>query len=89
MKDNVDRSRGLLFSSQVLLALVEKGLDREHAYRHVQRLSHDLGSREHLLDKLLKDKELKKILRPAEARKIFQGSQNQKNIDEILQRVLT
>ena len=37
MLTNMESNRGLLFSQRVLLALVEKGLSREHAYEIVQR----------------------------------------------------
>lgn len=33
---NIDRERGLVCSQRVLLALIETGLDRDVAYRHVQ-----------------------------------------------------
>ena len=39
MKQNVESTRGVLFSQRVLLALVEKGLAREDAYQIVHRLS--------------------------------------------------
>ncbi|RYZ64692.1 MAG: adenylosuccinate lyase, partial [Proteobacteria bacterium] len=38
MRSNMDLSQGQLFSSHLLLALVDKGLSREDAYAHVQRL---------------------------------------------------
>ena len=37
MRRNLDLSHGLVFSHRLLLALVEAGLPREEAYRHVQR----------------------------------------------------
>lgn len=37
MRQNLARTRGLIFSQRVLLALVEKGLSREQAYELVQR----------------------------------------------------
>src|SRR5215470_8929714 len=37
MRENVDASRGLVFSQRLLLALVESGLARDDAYRLVQR----------------------------------------------------
>jgi len=37
MKANLDRSGGLFFSQRVLLALTESGLDRDNAYRLIQR----------------------------------------------------
>ena len=37
MRENLDATGGLFFSQRVLLALVESGLDRDTAYRAVQR----------------------------------------------------
>jgi adenylosuccinate lyase len=37
MRTNVDASYGLFFSQRLLLALVEHGLQRDEAYRLVQR----------------------------------------------------
>ena len=37
MRRNLESSGGLIFSQQVLLALVERGLDRQAAYKLVQR----------------------------------------------------
>ena len=39
MKANLDFTRGLIFSSKVLLALVDTGITREDAYKIVQRNS--------------------------------------------------
>ena len=39
MEANLNSTRGLIFSSKVLLALVDKGLSREDAYKIVQRNS--------------------------------------------------
>ena len=39
MKQNMEQTRGLLFSQRVMLSLVEKGLGREDAYEVVQRNS--------------------------------------------------
>jgi adenylosuccinate lyase len=36
MKENLERTRGVIFSQRVLLALIEKGVDRQEAYRIVQ-----------------------------------------------------
>jgi adenylosuccinate lyase len=37
MRENLDASHGLFFSQRVLLGLVEAGLERDEAYRLVQR----------------------------------------------------
>jgi adenylosuccinate lyase len=39
MRENLEASFGLVFSQQVLLALIEKGLSREAAYDTVQPLA--------------------------------------------------
>lgn len=88
MLDNIARSQGQLFSSQVLLALLEKGLDRELSYYHVQRICHSLGKGEHLQDKILADAELKQILKPREVRDIFSGARNVKTIRQVVKRLL-
>lgn len=88
MQENIDSSQGQLFSSQVLLALVDKGLERELAYYHVQRLCHAMGKGDHLKNKVLSDPELKQLLRPKEVNEIFQGIKNKKTIKEAVKRVL-
>ncbi len=88
MLENVEFSQGQVFSSQVLLALVEKGLDRELAYAHVQRLCHSLEKGEHLKDRILHDSEMKKLLKSKEVELIFKGQRHKKMIKEVLKRIL-
>lgn len=88
MQKNIQQSQGQLFSSQVLLALVNKGLERELAYYHVQRLCHSLNPKEHLQEKILKDTELKKLLSAGELKKIFKGDDIQKQAKIICSNVL-
>lgn len=88
MIENIDSSQGQLFSSQVLLVLVEKGLSRELAYSHVQRLCHSMGKGDSLKKKIQQDPELKRLLKPKEIEDIFSGARNKKNIKTIIRRVL-
>jgi adenylosuccinate lyase len=37
MRDNLEITRGLIYSSRILLALVDKGLDRQTAYKLIQQ----------------------------------------------------
>jgi adenylosuccinate lyase len=37
MKENINKTNGLVFSQKVMLSLIEKGLDRERAYELVQK----------------------------------------------------
>jgi len=57
MKANMEKTRGLLFSQKILLAVVEKGLTREQAYDIVQGAAMNTWAdpAKNLRDELLKD----------------------------------
>ncbi len=80
MLENLEATQGLVYSSHLLLKLVEKGLTREAAYFHVQRLSHSLGTGDSLKKSVMKDIELKKILKPKEVEELFQAKRYLKTI---------
>lgn len=88
MLENIELSQGQLFSSHVLLALVKKGLTREQAYSHVQRICHSLGRGDHLRIKLQEDKELKKIIKSKEIDEIFQAKRYRKSLRPLVRRAL-
>lgn len=87
MQENIDSSQGQIFSSHVLLALIQKGMIREEAYALVQRLCHSLGYGEHLKDKLLLDDQVSDLLKSKEIEEIFTGKKHKKSIKEIIKRV--
>lgn len=87
MLENIDSSQGQIFSSHVLLALIQKGMLREEAYALVQRLCHSLGYGEHLRDKLMIDEQVTSLLKPKEIEEIFTGKKHKKSIKDILRRV--
>lgn len=88
MLENVESSQGQLFSSQVLLALVNKGLSREDAYVLVQRLCHSLGRGDHLRKLLQEDPQTRKLLPPKEIEEIFSGRKNRKIVKALARRML-
>lgn len=88
MLENIDRAQGTLFSSHILLALVDKGLSREEAYKVVQRHSHSLRQGEHLRESLLNDPETHKLLKAKELDEIFSGKRHTKSAKKIISRVL-
>jgi adenylosuccinate lyase len=80
MLANMDLSQGSLFSSQVLLALIHKGMSREEAYKEVQSLAHGMKPGENLKQKTLDAKLLdKKVLD-----EIFSGASLKKNVNETI-----
>jgi adenylosuccinate lyase len=63
MKENINQTRGLIFSQSVLLALTNKNVSRDKAYQLVQQNSIQAWE-EHLefKDLIQSDQEIKKIL---------------------------
>jgi adenylosuccinate lyase len=88
MRENMDISYDLYTSQRVMLALLEKGIDRERAYCIVQRNAMKSWKEGTNFKKILsKDKEIKKHLTPKEIREIFDLTYYLKNVDYIFQRV--
>jgi len=88
MKENMGRSYGLFTSQRVMLALLDKGIDRERAYSIVQADAMKSWKEETEFKKiLLKDKEVKKYLTAQEIGEIFDLEYYLKNVDYIFKRV--
>ena len=62
MRQNLERTHGLVFSQRLLLALVEKGLRREDAYALVQRQAMRAWPDENFTELLKSDPEIGKYL---------------------------
>lgn len=88
MLENIELSQGQLFSSHVLLALVKKGLSRELAYRHVQRVSHAMLAGDHLKLCILKDREIGGYLSSRELNDIFSGAKHKKEVHKIVKKIV-
>ena len=88
MLQNMSLSQGQLFSSHLLLALVEKSFSREQAYAKVQALSHSLKAKEQLKEKALKDPEVLSAVGAKQIEKIFSGGTHKVAIAQALKRFL-
>ncbi len=87
MKRNIQLTRGLVSSQQVLLALVKRGYTREEAYAIVQRNALDAWKNEANFRQLIEaDPEVTKALTPSEIEECFNLSYHLKNVDYILKR---
>jgi adenylosuccinate lyase len=88
MQKNLDRLGGLVHSQRVLLALTQKGVSREDAYRLVQRNAMPVWRGEGDFLTLLKaDPEVSKALTPAELEEKFDLGYHLKHVDTIFRRV--
>jgi adenylosuccinate lyase len=88
MADNLRRSRGLIFSEAVMLALVRAGLPRQKAYEQVQRsaLAALRGAGE-FRDLLAADPEVAGRLDEAELAAAFDLEHHLRHVDTIFRRV--
>ena len=88
MQRNLDRLGGLVHSQRVLLALVDKGISREHAYRLVQRNAMRVWQEGgDFLDLLKADPEVSKALSAAELQALFDLAYHTRHVDDIFARV--
>jgi adenylosuccinate lyase len=88
MRKNLDRLGGLVHSQRVLLALTQKGVAREDAYRLVQRNAMKAwASKGDFLTLLKGDKEVRKHLSEKELTKNFDLDFHLAHVDTIFRRV--
>ncbi len=88
MRENLNRSRGVVFSGTVLLVLAQKGISREQAYEWVQRNAM-LSYAEQRDFKLLleSDADVGRVLTKAEIARAFDLDEQYRHVDEVLERV--
>jgi adenylosuccinate lyase len=88
MAANLGLTRGLVFSQSLLLALINKGLARDAAYRLAQRpamLVWEEGGE--FAQRVQADAEISQYLTPAEIEAIFDLKRYFRHVDEIFARV--
>ena len=87
MMENLKLTKNLIFSSQLLLKLVKKGLLREEAYKYVQRNAMKVYEEGKDFFTLLKnDRDIMKIITEDELKEVFDLNYYYKHIDEIYDR---
>ena len=87
MRKNIEKSGGLIFSQKLLLALTDKGLTREEAYRIVQTAAMKArASGRNLKEETLASRDALKHLSQEEINKIFDIRSHLKNVDVIFRR---
>jgi adenylosuccinate lyase len=88
MRDNLERSRGVVFSGQVLLELAARGISREQAYTWVQRNAmRSFEERRPFKDLLLADADIMRVLMRDDIDRAFDLNVQLRHVDEIFARV--
>jgi adenylosuccinate lyase len=90
MRENLERSRGVVFSGTVLLELARRGVSREQAYEWVQRNAmRSFHEKKEFRALLLADRDLMQVLTPADVGKAFDLDDQLRNVDAIFARVFS
>ena len=88
MEKNMDHSLGLVFSQQVMLALIDQGLTREEAYEIVQPLAMDAWrTKDSFLQFVLASTMVRKFLSEEVIKACFDYKYHVKYVDVIFQRL--
>jgi adenylosuccinate lyase len=88
MKENLEVTKGLIFSQRVLTALIEKGLSRQEAYKMVQRNSMKAWKdRTSFLGLLQADPEVGRHLSQSELEGLFDYQFFLRHVDEVFERL--
>jgi adenylosuccinate lyase len=88
MLENLNRSKGLVFSGRILLELVNKGAARNEAYDLVQRAAFIAKKDEiDFVDALLADNDIRSILGAKAIEEAFNMKHYIRNVDRIFRRV--
>ncbi len=89
MKRNMNVYGGVIFSQRLLLALVEKGMNRETAYSLVQKSAHQAWNSEggNFRDLVTKDEQITQTLSEEELNACFDPQYQIRHLDEVYQRL--
>src|SRR5262245_44233154 len=88
MLENLERSRGVVFSGTVLLELARRGVSREQAYEWVQRYAmRSFAEQKDFKSLLLADADITRVLQPREIERAFDLAEQLKHVDDIFDRV--
>src|SRR5215510_2584821 len=88
MRENLERSRGVVFSGTVLLELARRGVSREQSYEWVQRNAMRAFHEKRDFKKLLlADGDVTRVLSRGDIERAFDLDEQLKHVDHIFQRV--
>ena len=88
MIQNINLTKGLIFSQEIMLELTKSGLSREKSYKIVQKYAKKCFSENtNLFDLISRDKFIMIKIRKSKLNSIFNYSSHFKNVNLIVRRV--
>lgn len=88
MISSLQKTKGLIYSQRILLELMKKGLTRDEAYAIIQRCAMQVWQEtSNFKDVLLRDRKIRKYLRPSEIDTLFDIKYYIRHRDKIFKKV--
>jgi len=88
MLKNLDATRGLIFSGQLMLALTQKGISREEAYVWTQRNAMKVWDEGGIYkDLVMQDADISSHLSSEEISRVFDVKHYLRNVEKVFERV--
>ena len=88
MMQNLNLTKGLIFSQEIMLELTKAGISREKSYKIVQSYAKRcLAENRNLFELIYKDKKIMKVITEKKLKSIFNYSAHLKNVNFIFKRV--
>jgi len=88
MQQNLELTRGLIFSQQILLALAKRGVSRQAAYNMVQKQAMQAWKKKKDFKELvLNDSDIRNYLKPDEIERLFDAKAQLRHANTIFARV--
>jgi adenylosuccinate lyase len=88
MKENIDKSKEQFFSQGLMMAMIQKGMNRDKAYKITQKLAFEAKEKDENLSKLvLENAEIKKLFQKKEIENLFSWKKLRTNADYIFKRI--
>jgi len=88
MRNNLAKTRGLIFSARILVELEKRGVERRKAYDIIQRSAMKVWNKnENFKAVLWADKDFMKVVRPKGLERFFDLSYYTKHVDKIFKKV--
>ena len=88
MIDNINMTKGLIFSQEIMLELTKAGITREKSYKIVQSYAKKcFVENKNLFDLISNDKKIMSVISPKKLKSIFNYSTHFKNVNLIFKRI--
>ena len=88
MAENINLTKGLIFSQEIMLELIKAGISREKSYKIVQNYAKkSFSQNKNLFDLIFRDKKIMSIITEKKLKSIFNYYDHFKNVNFIFRRV--